>query len=100
MREYELYLVIDGDTTEEDVTALLDKVTQLITAGHSGTTGEVTKVDARGKRRLAYIINRKFEGQDVVLTFRTPPQALPEVERFLKLDERMLRYLLIRLDED
>jgi small subunit ribosomal protein S6 len=100
MREYELYLVIDADAAEESVSALLEKVTQLITAGHGGIGGEVTKVDARGKRRLAYVINRKVESQDVVLTFRTPPQALPEIERFLKLDEQVLRYLLVRLDED
>ena len=100
MREYELFLVIDADVAEENVSAIIERVTQLIVAGHGGIAGEVTKVDARGKRRLAYSINRKAEGQDLVLNFRTPPQALPEVERILKLDEQVLRYLLVRLDED
>jgi small subunit ribosomal protein S6 len=100
MREYELFLVIDADVAEENVSAIIERVTQLIVAGHGGIGGEVTKVDARGKRRLAYSINRKAEGQDLVLNFRTPPQALPEIERILKLDEQVLRYLLVRLDED
>jgi len=99
MREYELYLVIDGDAADEYVATTIDKVTKLIVAGSGGTGGEMIKVEARGKRRLAYAIRKKVEGQDVVLTFRTPPQALPEIERVLKLDEQVLRYLVIRLDE-
>jgi len=98
MREYELYLVIDADTEEEDVNAIVERVTQLVSVGEGETKGEVTKVDTRGKRRLAYTINKKQESQDIVLTFQTPPQALAEIERFLKLDEQVLRYLLVRTD--
>jgi small subunit ribosomal protein S6 len=100
MREYELYLVIDGDAADEIVAATIDKVTKLIVAGYGGTGGEMIKVEARGKRRLAYPIRKRVEGQDVLLSFRTPPQALPEIERVLKLDDQVLRYLVIRLDEE
>ena len=100
MREYELYLVIDGDADDETVAATVDKVTKLIVAGYGGTGGEMIKVEARGKRRLAYPIRKKVEGQDVVLNFRTPPRALPEIERVLKLDEQVLRYLSIRLGDE
>jgi len=100
MREYELYLVIDAEAEDEQVDALLEKVQQLITAGDGETQGQVIKVDPRGKRRLAYPIRKKLESQDVILNFQTPPQALPELERFLKLDEQVLRYLLVRTDED
>jgi small subunit ribosomal protein S6 len=99
MREYELYLVLDADAEEEETSASLERVTQLISAGHGQTTGEVIKLDARGKRRLAYPVKKKTEGQDAILTFQTPPQALPEIERVLKLDELVLRYLLVRTSE-
>ena len=99
MREYELYLVIDAEAEEEDVGAILERVTGLIEAGHGGLGGEVIKTDARGKRRLAYSVQKKREGQDVILAFQTPPQALTEIERILKLDEQVLRYLLVRTDE-
>jgi len=99
MREYELYLVIDGDAEEENVSALVDRVTQLITAGDGNTKGEVIKVEARGKRRLAFPVKKKLESQDVIVTFQTPPQALTELERFIKLDEQVLRYLIVRIDE-
>ncbi|HNS49820.1 MAG TPA: 30S ribosomal protein S6 [Anaerolineae bacterium] len=100
MREYELYLVIDADVADEAAAAIVDRVTSLVVAGYEGTGGEVVKVEARGKRRLTYAIKRRVESQDIVLTFRTPPRALPEIERVLTLDEQVLRYLVVRLDED
>lgn len=99
MRQYELYLVLDADAEEETVSATLDRVTELITTGHGEQNGEVVKVDTRGKRRLAYPIQKKTESQDFILTFHTPPQALPEIERFLKLEELVFRYLIVRTDE-
>jgi len=100
MRQYELYLVIDADAEEEDVNAIVERMTQLISAGDGETAGEVIKVEARGKRRLAYPIKKKVEGQDIVLYFQTPSQALSEMERILKLDEQVLRYLIVRTDEN
>jgi small subunit ribosomal protein S6 len=99
MREYELYLIIDGDVEEEAAEAIVEKVTQLISAGDGDAPGEVIKVSARGKRRLAYPIKKKVEGQDVIINFHTPPPTLAEIERVLKLDEQVLRYLLVRTDE-
>jgi small subunit ribosomal protein S6 len=99
MREYELYLVIDADTEEEDVEPIIERLTTLISVGDGKTQGEVIKVDPRGKRRLAYAIKKKRESQDFILSLRTSPQALPEMERFLKLSEPVLRYLLVRTDE-
>jgi small subunit ribosomal protein S6 len=98
MRNYEMYLVIDADAEEEEAAAIVERATQLITAGHGDTSGEVTQQEARGKRRLAYPIKKKLNGLDFLLTFETPPEALPELERFLKLDEQVLRYLLVRTD--
>jgi len=100
MREYELYLVLDADAEEPEITSTIERATQLIVAGDGETSGELVKTENRGKRRLAYPVRKKTESQDVILTFRTLPQALPELERVLKLDELVLRYLIVRLDED
>jgi small subunit ribosomal protein S6 len=99
MREYELYLVIDAEADEEEASAIVDQVTNLITAGDGKTSGQVTKTNTRGRRRLAYPIRKKVESQDVILRFQTPPQALGEIERVLKLNEQVLRYLLVRTEE-
>ncbi len=100
MRQYELYLVIDAEVEEDDINAIVERMTQLISAGDGETKGEVVKVEPRGRRRLAYPIKRKKESHDIILHFQTPPQALQEMERVLKLDEKVLRYLLVRTDEE
>ena len=99
MREYELYLVTDADAEEDAADAIVARMTEIISAGDGTTAGEVIKVETRGKRRLAYPIQKKLECQDIILSFKTPPQALTDMERILKLDERVLRYLIVRTDE-
>jgi small subunit ribosomal protein S6 len=99
MREYELYLVIDAEAEEADANATVERMSELIVAGDGEAGGEVIKVENKGNRRLAYPINKKQESQDIILTFRTSQQVLPEMERILKLNEFVLRYLLVRTDE-
>jgi small subunit ribosomal protein S6 len=99
MREYELYLVMDVDAEEDEIGALIERITQLIAVDDGETSGAVTKVESRGTRRLAYPVKKKVESQDAVLTIHTSPQALPELERFLKLQEQVLRYLIVRIEE-
>ena len=99
MRQYELYLVIDAEIEEEDVNAIVERMTELVTVGDGKISGEVIKVVARGRRRLAYPVRKKTESQDVILFLQTPSQALREMERVLKLDDRVLRYLIVRTDE-
>jgi len=100
MREYELYLIIDATADEEAVASIRDRMAQLISIESNGEKGEVIKVEPRGKRRLTFPIKRKTESQDVIITFRTAQSALREIERVLKLDEQVLRYLIVRQDED
>jgi small subunit ribosomal protein S6 len=58
----------------------------------------VTSVDVWGRRELAYPIRKQEEGTYVFIQTQLDPQAIGELERNLKLDEEILRYLLIRLE--
>lgn len=100
MREYELYLVLNAAAEEDAVSSIVERVTRFVTAGDGNSRGEMTKVEARGKRRLAYAIGKVTEGHDILFTFQAPPAVLPEIERFLKLEEQALRYMLVRTSED
>jgi small subunit ribosomal protein S6 len=99
MREYELYLVIDAEAEEAEVSAMLERASELLAVGDGEAAGEVLQVTTRGARRLTYPIRKKKESQDIILNFQTSPQALPELERYLKLHEQVLRFLLVRTDE-
>ena len=95
MRNYELGFVIHPEVEQSDVTQSVDRVGQYVSAGD----GEVTSVDVWGRRSLAYPISKHKEGTYVFLHAQLDPQAIQELERNLKLDEEILRYLLIRLEE-
>jgi len=57
--------------------------------------GEVTAVDHWGSRQLAYPVAKKKTGYYVVAQFNGDPNSLPEFERALKLDEDILRYIVV-----
>ena len=95
MREYELGLVLHPEVEQSDVTEAVEKVGQFIEAGG----GEVASVDVWGRRALAYPIRKQTEGTYVFLQAQLDPGAILELERNLKLDEEVLRYLLLRQDQ-
>jgi len=91
MRLYEVVYILDPALDEGAATAKLEKFHALATA--SG--GEVSAVDHWGNRQLAYPISKKQSGYYVVAQFTAAADALPEFERLLRLDEEVLRYLLV-----
>ena len=91
MREYEIVYIFDPVLTEDQINERLDKFHKHIT--DSG--GEVTAVDHWGKRQLAYPINKKTSGYYVVVQFTAEASILPELERTLKLEDDLVRYLIV-----
>jgi len=89
---YEIVYIFDTQMAEDRVGEKLERYHALI-AGDGG--GEVTAVDDWGRRQLAYPIRKRTNGHYVVAQFKTEADALPEFERLLKLDEELLRYLIV-----
>lgn len=95
MRDYELAFVIRPDLEDEAFDAVTEKVAGYIQA----TGGEVTKTDVWGRRRLAYPIRKYVEGYYVLMQAQMNANALTELERNLRLNEDVMRHLVVRLDE-
>lgn len=93
MRAYEIVYIFDSSIDEETINSKLDRYNELMTGGNGG--GEVTAVDHWGRRELAYPIRKKPNGYYVVTQLSADPSGLPELERILKLDEELLRYLVV-----
>lgn len=94
MRNYELTFIIAPDVEDQDVQAVVEKVGRWVEADG----GEVTSVDLWGRRKLAYPIRDYSEGTYVLLNVQLEPTALDELERNLKLDMSLIRYLLVRVE--
>ncbi|HCK89730.1 MAG TPA: hypothetical protein DHW54_00995 [Gemmatimonadetes bacterium] len=91
MRLYEVVYILDPVLEERAITAKLDHLHQLATS----KGGEVSAIDHWGTRQLAYPINKLSRGYYVAAHFTAVPEALPEYERMLKLDDDIVRYLLV-----
>ena len=91
MRLYEVVYILDPALEEGAVTAKLEKLHELATS----QGGEVSAVDHWGARQLAYPIDKLSSGYYVVAQFTASVDALPEYERLLKLDNEIMRYLLV-----
>lgn len=92
MRDYEIVYIFRSSFTPDEIDAKLERYHALIT-GVDG--GQVTAVEQWGKRQLAYPIDKEPNGYYVVAQFASEPGALPELERTLKLDDDLLRYLIV-----
>ncbi len=98
MRTYELVFVVDPRVSDEDVTTMINEYRQMITTGGS----EITVEENWGRRKLAYPINKLNEGKYVLfgITSQDGKTSLPEVEHRMRQNDKILRYLTVRTDED
>lgn len=96
-RRYETVYIFDSALEEPAVTEKLDRFHALLTKDGKGS---MTNVSHWGKRTLAYPIKKKDTGYYVVAQFETTGDLLPEYERAVKLDEGVLRFLVVAAEAE
>ena len=95
INSYECLFIVDTANGDDVVKAKVEKFTGKIAAN-----AEIVEVNEWGKRRLAYPINDKSEGYYVIVTFKSEPTFIAEIERRFNIDETIMRYLVVKLDFD
>ena len=95
-RTYEVMFIIDPEVNEDDVTRLGGTLQQIIT----DQGGTVTKTENMGRRQLAYPINRKNEGHYMLLEVDGSGREIAELERRMRVNDQVIRYITVRVDED
>lgn len=95
MRDYEVTFIVHPDLDENAFTEILERVKGWISEGD----GTVSNVDLWGKRKLAYPIRKKSEGQYVHLKTNMAPSFCTTLERNMRLTEPIMRFLVVRLDD-
>lgn len=93
-RDYELGLIINPDAGDERARAIVERVTQVV----NSQDGQVVRVDAWGRRHLAYPIERHRDGLYFWLDLSLLPQSVAEVERTLRVNEDVMRHLITLRD--
>jgi small subunit ribosomal protein S6 len=92
---YENVFIARQDISGAQVDTLADQFTQLI----ADQGGEVKKRESWGLRNLAYRMNKNRKGHYVLFNIDAPAPAIAELERMMRINEDVLRYLTIRVDE-
>ena len=95
MRDYEVVFIVHPDLDESSFNEVVKRVTEWITEADGGT---VSKVDLWGKRELAYPISQKNEGQYVLLETQMAPSFCVTLERNMRYQESIMRFLVARVD--
>lgn len=96
MRTYELMFILRPDMPEEDQDKLISNLeTQVQSAG-----GTVKGVERMGKRRLAYLVRNFQEGIYVLLSLEGEGGMVKEIERRLRVNEPVIKFLTVRIDEE
>lgn len=96
MRNYELMYIIKTNVDDEKRPEVIEKYKQIIT----NNGGEIVNLDEWGKRRLAYEVDKNREGYYVLMNFKSSVEACQELERLIKIDEAILKHLVVRLEDE
>ena len=94
-RNYEIGFVIDPEATEEDVKKVIDSVVEIV----KKAGGNIENVDEWGRRRLAYPIHGHNEGIYTFINADVGGTVFSDIERRLKLSEKVMRFIVYRLDD-
>jgi small subunit ribosomal protein S6 len=90
VKNYELVYVIRPDITDQDLGTVRTEVKNRVTA----LNGIIDKEDIWGKRQLAFEIKDFTEGNYTLLRVQLPPEAPVKLRDQLKIDERVIRFML------
>ena len=91
---YEVVYILNPDLEEDKIKALVEKFKAVVEAN-----GTVSEIDEWGKRRLAYPINDLMEGYYVLMTFTAAAAVPAELDRLLRINDSVMRSMIICKDE-
>ena len=96
MRMYETIYIVQPDLGEEEIKTLSTKVQDVV----ANMNGEFKRLEDWGTRKLAYPINKNPRGRYFYLRFDGDPALIAELERRLRLDDKVIRYQSVKLEQD
>ena len=95
MRKYETIFILQPELSEDDIKSVTTKAQDVI----SSYKGECLRMDDWGIRKLAYPIKKSARGRYYYLRFDGESALIAELERRLRLDEKVLRYQSINITD-
>ncbi len=95
MHEYELVAIISPEADEDEVSKIMDRLTQSI----NGRGGAVEEIKNWGRRKLAYPVKKFMEADYVLARFKLMPKSLRELKSEIGTLGVILRYLVVKVGD-
>lgn len=95
-RTYEVMYIVNPETASDRIEKLNDAVGKLI----EKEGGTVVRLDDIGLKDLAYPIEKKRQGHYVLFEIEGTGQEIAELERRMRVNDMIMRYITVRVDED
>ncbi|NTV15556.1 MAG: 30S ribosomal protein S6 [Desulfobulbaceae bacterium] len=95
MRRYETITILKPSLGEEELKKVIDRATGII----EGYKGTIIKLDRWGVKKLAYSIDKEQQGFYLYLQYAGVPEAVSELERICRIDDRVMKFLTVKLQE-
>ena len=96
MRMYETIIIVQPDLGDEELKGLSAKIQEII----ASMKGEFQRLEDWGVRKLAYPINKVTRGRYYYLRFDGDAPLIAELERRLRLDDKVVRYQSVKIEKD
>ncbi len=96
MRRYEQIVILDSDLSEDERSPVFDRLKELIPQ----YKGFLIDIDEWGQKKLAYEIKKKPRGYYAQVNFCGFGDLVDEMERFFRIDDRILKYMTVLLDKE
>jgi len=95
MRTYENIIIVHPDKVGDEYNAIVEKFKGVL----ADLNANLLKVDEWGVRKLAYPVKKRHYGHYVLMEFASDPALVMELERNMRLDERVLKFITVKVDE-
>jgi small subunit ribosomal protein S6 len=95
LRLYELLFIVNPDSDDEKIQSVITRYKEVIENGN----GVLKSAEKWGKRRFAYEINDQREGLYILMFFESSPEVPGEIDRLMKIDQDIIRHVIVRKDE-
>lgn len=93
MRRYETIFIVRPNVAENDIETVINKTVSII----EGDGGTIIRTNKWGLKKLAYLIKKESQGYYVYVDFAGIPASVSEIERIFRIDDRILKYLTVKL---
>ena len=96
MRHYETTYILRPNLGEEQFSEVIDRTNGIVT----GDNGAIIALDRWGMKKLAYEIKKEAQGYYIYMNYAALGSTIQEIERIFRIDDRVLRYLTVKLADE